>query len=104
MAVFPIFAVMIVLIGWWLMTHDTKKIALGYIAQKGDFVWTKVRVAAISAVSFGSGILAALLGIGGGMVLSPLMLELNMHPEAVAATSTFMVRLDIFLLSFGCNC
>ena len=34
---------------------------------------------------------AGLLGIGGGMIVSPLLLELGLHPLVAAATSSLMV-------------
>ena len=42
-------------------------------------------------VSACAGVLAGLLGIGGGLVKGPLLLELGMRPQAAAATSGFMV-------------
>jgi uncharacterized membrane protein YfcA len=38
-----------------------------------------------------AGFLASFLGIGGGMVLNPLMLELGIHPQVSVATSAFLV-------------
>lgn len=34
---------------------------------------------------------AGLLGIGGGMIVNPLLLEFGTHPHVAAATSTLMV-------------
>mmetsp|Transcript_11577 Transcript_11577/g.21219 ORF Transcript_11577/g.21219 Transcript_11577/m.21219 type:complete len:88 (-) Transcript_11577:213-476(-) len=39
----------------------------------------------------GAGVSAGLLGIGGGMVQSPLMLEMGMLPEVQRATSATMI-------------
>ncbi|CAI6003877.1 unnamed protein product [Closterium sp. NIES-65] len=41
--------------------------------------------------SFIAGVMGGLLGIGGGMVMGPVLLELNLPPQVTAATSTFMV-------------
>jgi len=38
-----------------------------------------------------SGILAGLLGIGGGLILGPLLLELGLHPIVSTATTNFLV-------------
>ncbi|EFJ18746.1 hypothetical protein SELMODRAFT_55219, partial [Selaginella moellendorffii] len=38
-----------------------------------------------------AGILGGLLGIGGGMLISPILLEMGMPPQVTAATSAFMV-------------
>ena len=47
--------------------------------------------------------LAGLLGIGGGMIISPLLLEFDMHPHVTAATSTVIVVFSASsaALSFG---
>ena len=49
------------------------------------------------------GMSAGLLGIGGGMIVNPLLLEFNIHPQAAAATSTLMVLFSSSsaALSFG---
>lgn len=40
-----------------------------------------------------AGIFGGLLGIGGGMILGPLLLALGMLPESTAATSAMAVML-----------
>lgn len=56
------------------------------------------------------GILSSLLGIGGGILLSPMMLELGVIPDATAATSSFMIvwfcvfPLDLLALDISCSC
>ena len=37
------------------------------------------------------GVVAALLGIGGGTVVVPLLLALGIHPQSAAATSTVLI-------------
>ncbi len=46
---------------------------------------------------------AGLLGIGGGMIVNPLLLEFGTHPHVAAATSTLMVLFSSSsaALSFG---
>ena len=46
---------------------------------------------------------AGLLGISGGMIISPLLLQLGVHPQVAAATSTFVVLLStaVAALTFG---
>ena len=45
----------------------------------------------LSAVSLVAGILAGLLGIGGGILLSPTMLGMGVRPQVVTATSGFFI-------------
>jgi uncharacterized membrane protein YfcA len=76
--------------------HD-KKEQLGYHFHEGDLKWTAKRAYIICTVALVSGILASLLGVGGGMVLSPIMLELGVLPEIAAATSSFMLVISLQL-------
>jgi len=48
---------------------------------------------ALLAGSFAAGLAAGTLGIGGGTLVAPLLLELGCEPRAVAATSAFLVLL-----------
>lgn len=48
---------------------------------------------ALLAGSFSAGLAAGTLGIGGGTLVAPLLLELGCEPRAVAATSAFLVLL-----------
>lgn len=38
-----------------------------------------------------AGFLGGMLGLGGGMIISPLFLEMGMHPQTTAATCSYMV-------------
>ena len=38
-----------------------------------------------------AGVLAGMLGVGGGMIMQPLMLELGLLPDVCAATAAFMM-------------
>jgi uncharacterized membrane protein YfcA len=42
-------------------------------------------------LAFCGGVMAGLLGIGGGLILGPLLLELGLHPVISTATSNFLV-------------
>ncbi|CAK0779361.1 hypothetical protein CVIRNUC_004754 [Coccomyxa viridis] len=65
--------------------------------------WTLTRLVRSAVITLVSGIIAGLLGIGGGMIVNPLLLEFNIHPQAAAATSTLMVLFSSSsaALSFG---
>ncbi|KAI5084435.1 hypothetical protein GOP47_0000604 [Adiantum capillus-veneris] len=45
----------------------------------------------LSALAFVTGFFGGMLGLGGGMIINPFLLELGMHPQATAATCSFMV-------------
>ena len=61
------------------------------VADSGGPRWTTRNLVLAPMVSACAGVLAGLLGIGGGLVKGPLLLELGMRPQAAAATSGFMV-------------
>ena len=46
---------------------------------------------------FFSGVMAALLGVGGGLILVPLLLELGIHPLVIIILTRFQLRLLISL-------
>lgn len=56
------------------------------IITVGAAVLLPVQIACVVA-----GVLAGMLGVGGGMVMQPLMLELGMLPDVSAATAAFMM-------------
>lgn len=45
-------------------------------------------------VAFGAGVLGGLLGLGGGIILGPVLLEVGMHSEAVHASTASFVLLS----------
>ena len=53
--------------------------------------WTHTALIGASAVGIGGGALASTIGMGGGVVMGPLLLTLQVHPLATAATSTLMI-------------
>ncbi|KAK9808711.1 hypothetical protein WJX72_002354 [[Myrmecia] bisecta] len=65
--------------------------------------WTMPRLIRASIVALVGGAIAGLLGIGGGMIINPLLLQLGIHPQVSAATSTLMVLFSgsSAALSFG---
>lgn len=52
--------------------------------------WKPSRLALIWTMTLLLGVLAGMVGLGGGVMMSPLLLELRVHPQAAAATSTFI--------------
>lgn len=53
-------------------------------------------------VAFGTGFLGAMLGLGGGILLSPVLIEVGMHSEAVQATVASFVFLSSSLATIQC--
>lgn len=55
--------------------------------EEGDMEWTPQTVSKVSRWSLLAGTLAALCGIGGGMVMGPILLDLGFLPQVQSATT-----------------
>jgi len=75
------------------------KIACHYPFAKGDPHWTVGYLRSMSMITFCTGIAAGVLGVGGGMFLSPVLFEMGMLPLVVAAISTTCILLSSSVLS-----
>lgn len=77
-----------VLVFW---TNYVTKIKKVYNTLTDEIELNLRTAAGMSAFSFLSGIMSSLLGIGGGLIITPYLLSLGIAPEAVVATSSFMI-------------
>ena len=64
-----------------------------YPFQPTDVMWDNQKLRFYATFTFVAGIVAGLIGIGGGMVLGPLMLSIGIHPRVSSATTATMVVL-----------
>ena len=64
---------------------------LGHAPYPGDLVWTPRTAALYPLGALAAGVGAGLLGLGGGMVVGPLLLALDNLPAQVTATSAWVV-------------
>jgi uncharacterized membrane protein YfcA len=82
-------------IAYWAVKRAARiyeeTVASGSPPVEGDVSWTLQRAGIVSGGCVLAGIMSSSLGIGGGMVLGPIMLELGMLPDVTAATSSFMI-------------
>lgn len=53
--------------------------------------WNVWRLALVWVVTMTVGVISGTVGLGGGVLIAPLMIELKVHPQSAAATSTFIV-------------
>ena len=67
------------------------RVSIAYPYNNTDIKWNNSIFVKFPIYSFISGLLAGLLGIGGGLILGPLLLELGLHPVVSTATSNFLV-------------
>ena len=59
--------------------------------QESEILWSRRNAMHYPSYAVFAGILGGLVGIGGGMILGPLLLELGLHSRAVSATSATAV-------------
>lgn len=53
--------------------------------------WTGYTTTVYPCVSFTAGLLGGMLGLGGGMVMAPFLVELGLHPEVIQASTALFV-------------
>lgn len=69
-------------IGWYLQGD-----------QQSCMQWTPRTAALISTAGFAAGFLGVLLLVGAGLVMGPLLLRYNVHPQIASSTALFCVFL-----------
>lgn len=65
--------------------------SINYPYHETDVKWGPEIIIKYPIYSFFGGIMAGLLGIGGGLIFGPLLLELGLNPIVSTATSNFLV-------------
>lgn len=74
-------------------THEGEAASGDLKVVEGDVQWDGARAARCLVLALVAGIVAGLVGVGGGMVLGPMMLELGVLPQVSSATTGTMVLL-----------
>lgn len=101
-----------VAVGCMLVTRRTLlhkiavKKAAGHARETSNVNWTPNTTVVYPMICTLAGVIAGLFGVGGGIVKGPLMLELGVLPEVVAATSATMILFtagtaSILYIQFG---
>ncbi|OQS06739.1 hypothetical protein THRCLA_01235 [Thraustotheca clavata] len=88
---FPFFVAVTVVFGLKIAARHQVMQNYGYNYVKGDIIWTKRTTVLYPALCTVAGIAAGLLGIGGGMVKGPLLLEIGLLPQVASASSSTMI-------------
>jgi uncharacterized membrane protein YfcA len=70
-----------------------EKLACGYPFHPQDPIWDFSKIRSYCLFTFIAGVIAGLIGIGGGMILGPLMLVMGVYPQVSAATTATMIVL-----------
>ena len=93
-AMFPIMIAVSYMVGVYLVRKHKERSALvshGYRFVAGDPHWSVGTVILYPVFSALSGVIAGMLGVGGGMIKSPMLLYLGLDPLVAAATASFMM-------------
>ena len=70
--------------------HKARVRALFPFAQ-GDVLWTTRRLILFPLSFFGIGLLAGLVGVGGGLIQGPLFMKMGVDPRVATSTTAFLV-------------
>eukprot|EP01102_Stenamoeba_stenopodia_P011463 TRINITY_DN3524_c0_g1_i1.p1 TRINITY_DN3524_c0_g1~~TRINITY_DN3524_c0_g1_i1.p1 ORF type:complete len:446 (+),score=76.35 TRINITY_DN3524_c0_g1_i1:139-1476(+) len=74
-----------------MMKQHRRKVENGYNFAEGEIKWGRRKTLTMAFSSIVAGTAAAFLGIGGGMVQGPLMIQFKFLPAVSAATAAFMI-------------
>ncbi|KAF0697242.1 Aste57867_12070 [Aphanomyces stellatus] len=89
--VFPFFAAVTSYFGVKVLHRHELMQRYGYEYVAGDIQWNRHTTVLYPALCTVAGVAAGLLGIGGGMVKGPLLLEIGLHPQVASGTSSAMI-------------
>ena len=67
------------------------RVKLGYRYQPEDIQFSEEELKKFPLTAIGAGVAAGLLGIGGGMVIGPLFIDIGMQPQVGTASCAFMI-------------
>lgn len=79
--------------GWKNVKSVNERVAVNYPFNETDVLWDLKKLQFYSFFTFVAGIVAGLIGIGGGMVLGPLMIVMGVNPLVSTATTATMILL-----------
>lgn len=85
-------ALMLVYTIWHLKREQALKIKYGNVnICESDIIYNNKNVSKLVALGFFGGVLAAALGLGGGIIFNPVLLSLGVPPQASGAISLYLV-------------
>mmetsp|Transcript_47792 Transcript_47792/g.108446 ORF Transcript_47792/g.108446 Transcript_47792/m.108446 type:complete len:330 (+) Transcript_47792:478-1467(+) len=79
------------LIGRYLNGIHEQREAAGYLYLDTDIQFTKEQLGKFPVTAVNAGLAAGLLGIGGGMVIGPLFIEIGMQPQVGTSSCAYMI-------------
>lgn len=90
-----IFVVIVLIFDYFAIAHIEKEYnyrkLINYPYDEKDIDWTKQTIIKLCCIGFIAGFIAGTIGIGGGVVLGPILLDLGIHPIVGTVTTNFLV-------------
>ena len=74
-------------LGKYILEEYEKKKTENFAFLEGDIVWDFYNILRFICIASVTGLLSTYMGIGGGMLITPIMIQVGMIPEVVVATS-----------------
>ena len=74
-----------------VLSEYKRRIDSGYPYHPTDIKWNTYILIKYPIYAFVGGVLAGVLGIGGGLILGPMLLEMGINPIISTSTSNFLV-------------
>jgi len=88
---FPVIGSIAFFLAYTTRKRYVRKVQLGFRFLRGDVQWTVRSLILFPLGSFAAGLAAGMIGVGGGTIKAPLLLELGLIPETTAATVAYMI-------------
>ena len=90
-----LFALTVIIFDYFVLLHIEKEYnyrkLINFPYDAKDINWTRDTIIKLNFIGFIAGFIAGTIGIGGGVVLGPILLDLGIHPIVGTVTTNFLV-------------
>lgn len=90
-----IFIIIVLIFDYFVIIHIEKEYnyrkQINFPYDEKDINWTKKKIIQLCLIGLLAGFIAGTIGIGGGVVLGPILLDLGIHPIVGTVTTNFLV-------------
>ena len=66
----------------------------GWRFAKGEFILSKSISIKLTILALITGFIGSIIGVGGNMIISPVLLEMGMAPQVISTTGQFLIFLN----------